>query len=158
MHRLRREHTRIPMASRSNSLRPTHSPTTSSDPPDRCSQIGARLARPSLRTEKLKKTLISTPQFAPRFSRYPAIFLQSAEVGVTKSDSKSVAYKNRTKSAKCGGLETNGPRERISGLERVRRSAEVYARSPWLLAISARQNPAEKIGRGRTGGGRGPTS
>ena len=24
-------------------------------------------------------------------------------------------YENRTKSAKCGGLETNGPRERISG-------------------------------------------
>jgi hypothetical protein len=53
-------------------------------------------------------------------SRYPEISLQSAEVGVTKIDSKSVAYKNRTKNAKCGGLETNAPRERISGLgERV---------------------------------------
>src|SRR5215203_620733 len=37
-------------------------------------------------------------------------------VGVTKRDSKSVAYENRTKSVKCGGLETNGPTERISGL------------------------------------------
>ena len=32
-----------------------------------------------------------------------------------KSDSKSVAYEFRTKSAQSGGLETNGPRERISG-------------------------------------------
>ncbi len=52
----------------------------------------------------------------PGRSRYSAISVQSAEVGVTKRDSKSVAYENRTKSAKCGGLETNGPRERISGL------------------------------------------
>src|SRR6476646_2984097 len=49
-------------------------------------------------------------------SRYSAISRQSAEVGITKRDSKSVAYENRTKSAKCGGLETNGPREKISGL------------------------------------------
>ena len=48
---------------------------------------------------------------------YPTIILQSAEVGVTKIDSKSVAYENRTKNAKCGGLETNGPRERISGAD-----------------------------------------
>ena len=80
----------------------------------------------------------------------------SAKCGgwLTKSDSKSVAYENRTKSAQSGGLETNGPRERISGLDGPR-SAEVYARSPRLLAISARQNPAENVGRGRTGGGRG---
>ena len=66
-------------------------------------------------------------------SRYPAISLQSAEVGITKRDSKSVAYENRTKSAKCGGLETNGPRERISGPDRAQRSAEVSreARRYW---------------------------
>ena len=34
------------------------------------------------------------------------------------NDSKSVAYEFRTKSAQSGGLETNGPRERISGLGR----------------------------------------
>ena len=44
--------------------------------------------------------------------------LQSAEVTVTKSDSKSVAYEFRTKAAQSGGLETNGRRERISGLSR----------------------------------------
>jgi hypothetical protein len=43
---------------------------------------------------------------------------QSAEVGAPNRDSKSVAYENCTKSAKCGGLETNGPRERISGVGR----------------------------------------
>ena len=54
-----------------------------------------------------------------RNGRYPAISLQSAEVGVSKNDLKSVAYEIRTKSAKSGGLETNGPRERISGLRQA---------------------------------------
>ena len=88
-------------------------------------------------------------------SRYPAIFLQSAEVGVSKNDSKSVAYEFRTKSAQSGGLETNGRRERISGLSRrgaVRRFSR-EARGYWRFY--ARQNPAEKVGRGRTGGGSG---
>ena len=68
----------------------------------------------------------STPALDSSRSRFPAIFLQSAEVAVTKSGSKSSAYEFRTKSAQSGGLETNGPRERISGLRRqiaVRRFA-----------------------------------
>ena len=68
----------------------------------------------ALRDEKTAAQ--STPEFAPSRSRYPAIILQSAEVGIAKNDSKSAAYENRTKSAQSGGLETNGPRERISGL------------------------------------------
>ena len=68
-------------------------------------------------------------------SRYPAIFLQSAEVAVPKSNSKSVAYENRTKTAKCGGLETNGPREKIRALNRLRRSAEVFARMPAVIGV-----------------------
>ena len=69
----------------------------------------------ALRDEKIAAQ--STPEFTPSLSRYPAIFLQSAEVGIVKRDLKSAAYENRTKSAKCGGLEkTNGPRERISVL------------------------------------------
>ena len=58
--------------------------------------------------------------------------LQSAEVRVTKRYSKSVAYENRTKSTKCGGLETNAPGERFSGLDRPRvvrrsvREARIY--------------------------------
>jgi hypothetical protein len=54
----------------------------------------------------------------------PPIILQSAEVRLSKSESISITYENRTKSAKCGGLETNGARERISGpdgLNAVRR-------------------------------------
>ena len=51
-------------------------------------------------------------------SRYPAISLQSAEVAVTKSDPKSVAYENRTKCPQSGGSEINGPREKISALSR----------------------------------------
>jgi hypothetical protein len=84
----------------------------------------------------------------------PRCLCKGAEVCVIKTNPKSIPYENRTKSAKCGGLETNGPRENF-GAEQARRSAEVCARRPWLLAISARQNPAENVGRGRTGGGRG---
>jgi hypothetical protein len=40
------------------------------------------------------------------------ISLQNAEVAVPKNDSKSAAYEIRTKSAKSGGLETNGRTER----------------------------------------------
>lgn len=58
----------------------------------------------------------STPTFADSSSRYSAISLQSAEVSVAKINLKSATYANRTKWAKCGGLETNGTRERISGL------------------------------------------
>ena len=36
-----------------------------------------------------------------------------------KNDSKSAAYENRTKFPQSGGLETNGPRERISGSDGV---------------------------------------
>ena len=84
--------------------------------------------------------------------RYPAISVQSAEVGVAKSDSKSDAYEFRTKSAQSGGLETNGPRETISGLGRrvaVRRFAR-ESRGYW--ASMRAQKPAENVGRGRTGG------
>jgi hypothetical protein len=74
-----------------------------------------------------------TPQFAPSRSRYPVRSLQSAEVAIPKNDSRSVAYENRTKSVKCGGLETNGQRDRISGpdaLPAVRRFAG-EARGYW---------------------------
>ena len=48
----------------------------------------------------------------------------------------------------------NGATERILRFNRPIGSAEVFARSPWLLEISARQNPAENVGLGRTGGPR----
>ena len=79
------------------------------------------------------------PEFAPSRSRYPAIILQSAEVGVAKRDSKSAAYENRTKSAQSGGLETNGPRERISGPSGHAQCGGLCAK-PLLLALFARQN------------------
>lgn len=59
---------------------------------------------------------ISRPVLEPGCPCYPAISPQSAEVDVRKRDSKSVAYEIRTKSAESGGSETNGRRERISGL------------------------------------------
>ena len=49
------------------------------------------------------------------YSRCREVSCESVGIELTKSDSKSVAYEFRTKSAQSGGLETNGPRERISG-------------------------------------------
>ena len=46
-------------------------------------------------------------------------------------------------------------RKYIPLIEPPPRSAEVCARGPPQLVNSARQNPAEKVGLGRTGGGRG---
>jgi hypothetical protein len=83
-------------------------------------------------------------------SRCSAIFLQSAEVGISESDSKSTAYKNRTKSAKCGGLETNAPREKISrpdGCAAVRRFVR-EARGYWRFEngkIQQRDFAAEEL-------------
>ena len=47
------------------------------------------------------------------------------------------------------------PERENFGFFPVRRSAEVVARSPWLLAISAGLQAAENVGRGRSGGGKG---
>jgi hypothetical protein len=55
----------------------------------------------------------------PSRFRYPALSLQSAEVAGPKNESKSTCYENRTKFPQSGGLERNGPRERISGSDRV---------------------------------------
>ena len=68
------------------------------------------------------------------YSRHPAISLQSAEVDVTKRDSISVAYENRTKSEKCGGLETNGPRERISDSNGVG-AVRGFAANPAVIGV-----------------------
>jgi len=48
----------------------------------------------------------------------PSDLAKSAEVWHTKTDSISIAYEFRTKSAQSGGLEKNGRRERILGLGR----------------------------------------
>jgi hypothetical protein len=85
-------------------------------------------------------------------SRCSKIFFESEEDSVTESDSKSGAYEFHTKAAQSGGLETNGGRERILDFSRCaavwRFSRE--ARDYWA-SIRAR-NPAENVGRGRTGG------
>jgi hypothetical protein len=60
------------------------------------------------------------------------ISLQSAEVAVTKRDSKSVAYENRTKNAKCGGSETKEPGpKRFSAMRRFRANAHEWG---WAVA------------------------
>jgi len=75
-------------------------------------------------------------------SRHSARVLQSAEVGISKTDSKSDAYENRTKSTQSEGLERNGPRERENlGLRRGQRSAEHWARMPAVIGnLSAPKN------------------
>ena len=95
---------------------------------------------------------VTTLVLDPSCSRYPVISLQSAELTAAKSDSKSVAYEFRTKSAQSGGLETNGRGETISGLRdrvAVRRFVR-EAHGYWALCAS--RKPAENIWRGSTGG------
>ena len=103
-----------------------------------------------------KTAALSMSMLDSSCSRCREISWESAEVGVTKSDSKSVAYEFRTKSAQSGGLETNGPERENFGSPPVRRSAEVFARSPWLLGISsALKSQRRMLVAERTGGGRG---
>ena len=83
----------------------------------------------------------------------PRDLSKSAEVGAVKNGAESAAYIIRTKSARCGGLETNGPRERISGpdgLAAVRRFVR-EAHGYWV-SMRARK-AAQNVGRVRTGGG-----
>ena len=66
-------------------------------------------------------------------SRCRKLSCESGGIERTKTDSKSVAYEFRTKSAQSGGSETDGPRERISGsggFLAVRRSLD-NARGYW---------------------------
>jgi hypothetical protein len=70
-------------------------------------------------------------------SRYPTDLANSAEVRRAKSDSISMAYEFRTKSAQSGALENIGRREGVLGLSSsiaVRRFAR---EAPCLLGISA---------------------
>jgi hypothetical protein len=89
-------------------------------------------------------------------SRSPAISLQSAEVTVAESDSKSGAYEFRTKSAQSGGLETNGGRERISDLSRHAAVRRFSREACGYWASMRARKPAENVGRGKTGGARAP--
>ena len=92
----------------------------------------------------MKNFVRSVLQLNPSPSCYPTISLQSAEVAVPKNDPKSVAYENRTKTAKCGGFERTGPRERISasdGVSTVRRFAR-EARGYWRFR---RANPRRRM-------------
>ena len=87
-------------------------------------------------------------------SRFPATFSQSAEAAVAEpiqNQKVTSSVLNRT----VGRFGDKRVERENFGPQSVRRSAEVYARSPRLLAISALQNPAENVGRGRIGGGRG---
>jgi hypothetical protein len=69
---------------------------------------------------KLRKSETkSTAEFAFSILRSPKILAKSAEVRKSGNAEETVAYTNRTKSAKSGGLERAGPGERISGLDRL---------------------------------------
>jgi hypothetical protein len=77
------------------------------------------------------------------------------EVRFTKSEATSDAYENRTKLPKSAGLETKGPRERISGFSQrgiVRRFSR-EAGGYW--APMRVRKSAENVGLGRAGGASG---
>jgi hypothetical protein len=72
-----------------------------------------------------------------------------------KMDSESACCENRTKSTKCGGLETIGTKERIpvaDGVRLVRRFSRGRRRY-WRFACP--EDRAEKFECVRTGGARG---
>lgn len=81
------------------------------------------------RIERLKK-LAPVSELNPSRSPSPAISLQSAKLGVMKSDSTSVGCENRTKSAESGGFETKGSRERISSVSQHGGVRRFVLRSP----------------------------
>ncbi len=65
----------------------------------------------------------------------PEMILRSAELAITKNESKSTAYENRTKFPKSGGLERNGPRDEcVRGAASNRRSY----RDKFVVTISLR--------------------
>jgi hypothetical protein len=106
-----------------------------------------------LRTNDPKNEATSSAEFG--FSRSPSVLAKSAQVSRIRVRGKTIVYENRTKSAQSGGLETNGPSERISDLSRrgVVRRFSGEARGYWASIRS--RKPAENVGRGRTGGGSG---
>ncbi len=77
----------------------------------------------------------STPALDSSRSRFPAIFLQSAEVAVTKNDSKSGAYEFRTKSAQSEALERNGRGEAILGVVSTGAVLRFSRESPLSLVL-----------------------
>ena len=108
-----------------------------------CSDCG------TLRIRSARLSTIFDASASGSFSPPAICCLQSAEVAAPKSDSKSVAYEIRTKSAQSGGLERNGLRERISALggyaavRRFFREALGY----WLLcAFGSRRRMLVAIG------------
>jgi hypothetical protein len=80
----------------------------------------------------------------PGCSRCCKIKFESAEGGVTKSDSKSVVYEFRTKSAKSGGLEKNRRREGILGLGQCLTVGRFRREGQCLLGISVRSNASRE--------------
>jgi hypothetical protein len=84
--------------------------------------------------------------------RYSANVLQSAKARIAKTVSISITSEFRTESKQSGGLETNRPRERISGLSRCGTVRRFCARSPCYWASICSCKPAENVGCDRTGG------
>jgi hypothetical protein len=68
-------------------------------------------------------------------SRSPGEISTTCGTSHRKKRLESVAYENRTKCAKSGGLEKSGPGERISGLSRCREVRSFTPESPWFLAF-----------------------
>jgi hypothetical protein len=73
-------------------------------------------------------------------SRYPSDLAKGAEVRRKKNGSILMAYEIRTKSAESGGLETNGPRERIWGVDGLIAVRRFLCEDPRLLRICTGTN------------------
>jgi hypothetical protein len=65
----------------------------------------------------------------------------------TKNESISIAYEFRTKSVESEGWRKRPERSNF-GAQPACASAELFARSPWLLRFSGRSQPAQNVGCG----------
>ena len=69
---------------------------------------------------------------------------ENAEAGSKKNDPISGAYENRTESAQSGGLETDGPRERISSPGRWSQCGGFHAK-PVVIGLLCALNTPQRM-------------
>jgi hypothetical protein len=121
-------------------------------PGDRCSgvfhaeRMAFALGTTSMFDQKIVSEFFCSSSHAPSrapdagFEALPVHRLIFRKCGILNAEegTKSAAYGIRTKVAQCGGLETKGPRERISGLGRRVAVLRFERVGPPLLGFSSR--------------------
>jgi hypothetical protein len=98
-----------------------------------------------IRTNDAKKRSNINTEFEFSALRSPSVLTKSAELVRIRIRVKTIAYENRTKSAKSGGLERNGQGERISGYDQISAVRSFCRESPPLLGLRAGSAKAQRM-------------